>query len=144
MDTNPACIGAPMSQRLFRPTLVGILCITPTLLVWGMAFAAAAPATPDLSSVRKHIESLVASGTLPSVSIAVSRDGALLWEESFGLADRENDIKATPHTPYYPASVTKSLTATAVMLLRDRKQIALDSPLNDYLGAAKLSSPAWD
>lgn len=133
-----------MSQRLLRLTFVGILCITPTLLAWGMAVAAAAPATPDFSSVRKHIETLVASGTLPSVSIAVSRDGTLLWEESFGLADRENDIKATPHTPYYLASITKSLTATAVMLLRDRKQITLDSPLNDYLGAAKLSSPAWD
>jgi CubicO group peptidase (beta-lactamase class C family) len=36
------------------------------------------------------------------------------------------------------------MTASAIMVLRDRKQLDLDRPVNDYLGAAKLASPAWN
>jgi CubicO group peptidase (beta-lactamase class C family) len=42
------------------------------------------------------------------------------------------------------ASVTKLMTASAIMVLRDRKQLDLDRPVNDHLGSAKLKSPAWN
>jgi len=45
---------------------------------------------------------------------------------------------------YYTASVTKSFTATALMILCERKKLDLDRSVNDYLAGAKLSSPAWD
>jgi CubicO group peptidase (beta-lactamase class C family) len=81
---------------------------------------------------------------LPSLSIAVARHGKVLWEESFGWADRENRIPATPNTLYYTASVAKTFTATALMLLSERKRLDLDRPVNGYLAGAKLHSPAWN
>jgi len=40
-------------------------------------------------AVRAHIERLVAEGEVPSMAVAVARDGEIVWEEGFGLADRE-------------------------------------------------------
>jgi CubicO group peptidase (beta-lactamase class C family) len=97
---------------------------------------------PDFSKVRTSIQERVAR--IPSISVAVARKGEVLWEEGFGWADRENRIPATEHTMYYSASVTKSFTATALMILYERKKLDLDRPVNDYLAGAKLSSPAWN
>jgi CubicO group peptidase (beta-lactamase class C family) len=99
---------------------------------------------PDFASVQKYIRDHMAAESVPALSIAVSRDGRIVWEEGFGWADRENRIKATAHTPYYLASVTKSLTSAALMLLQERHKLDLDHPVNDYLGAAKVHSPMWD
>src|SRR6185295_12236383 len=62
----------------------------------------------------------------------------------FGWADRENRIPATEHTMYYMASVDKSFTTVALMILRERNQLDLNRPINDYLGAGTLTSPAWN
>jgi CubicO group peptidase (beta-lactamase class C family) len=97
---------------------------------------------PDFSKVRKSIQEGMAR--YPSISVAVARKGQVLWEEGFGWADRENRIPATEHTMYYTASVNKSFTATALMILHERKKLELDRPVNDYLAGAKLSSPAWN
>ncbi len=85
----------------------------------------------------------VASG-VPSIAIAVTWHGRIIWEYAAGTADRERNIAATVHTPYYLASVSKTLTATALMELVEQKKIDLDQPVNRYLGAAKVSSPMWD
>jgi CubicO group peptidase (beta-lactamase class C family) len=104
---------------------------------------------PDFSKARKLIQEQLAASypplaPVPSLSIAVARKGEVLWEERFGWADRENRIPATKDTMYYTASVAKIFTATALMVLHERKQLDLDRPVNDYLVGAKLHSPAWN
>jgi len=68
----------------------------------------------------------------PSVSIAVVLDGQLVWERAFGVADAERKTPATPATVYRLASVTKSMTATAVMQLVEHGKIDLDAPIQRY------------
>jgi len=99
---------------------------------------------PAFASVQKYIQDQMAAESIPALSIAVARDGKIVWEEGFGWPTRENHIKATAHTPYYLASVTKSLTSAALMLLQERHSLDLDHPVNDYLGASKVHSPMWD
>lgn len=48
--------------------------------------------------VRAMIQRVMAERNLASVSVAAARDGQVVWEESFGWADREARIEATPHT----------------------------------------------
>jgi CubicO group peptidase (beta-lactamase class C family) len=98
----------------------------------------------DFSKARQFIQEYMTERSIPSIAVAVARRGEILWEEGFGWADRENRIPATEHTMYYMASVDKSFTAMALMILQERKQLDLDRPVNDYLGAAKLNSPAWN
>lgn len=99
---------------------------------------------PEFDSIAGRIQEALVEHTLPSFAIAVARDGEILWEEGFGLADRERMTPATEHTPYSVASVSKPFTATALMVLVERGLVDLESPINDYLGDAQLRARVGD
>ena len=104
-----------------------------------------APTAPTrFNVVRKLIQDGLARDSAPGLAIAVARGDSVLWEEGFGWADPEKRIPVTVNTPFYLASVTKTITATALMVLRERGRLELDRPANDYLGDAKLWSPRWN
>ncbi|MGA7925381.1 MAG: serine hydrolase domain-containing protein [Candidatus Sulfotelmatobacter sp.] len=100
--------------------------------------------SPKFSKAEDQIRSVVAAGAVPAISVSVTQHGRIVWEQGFGLADRERHIRATAETPFYLASVAKSLTSTALMVLRESGKLNLDSPVNLYLGAAKVHSPMWN
>ena len=89
--------------------------------------------------VSQSIRRLIDEQRLPSVVVAVAKDGRIVWEEGFGWADVERQVPATPHTPYSLASVSKPFTATAIMKLVDAERLVLDRSANDYLGDAKIT-----
>jgi len=92
------------------------------------------PALDDrFTEVRERIIQQVAEGVVPSISVAVAEKGEVVWEESFGWADLENRIPATPHTMYRLGSITKTITATGLMLLVEEGRVDLDRPAMDYL-----------
>lgn len=68
-----------------------------------------------------------------ALSIALVDDHRLIWAEGFGHANREQRTAATPETVYQIGSITKLLTALAVMQLVQQKRIDLDRPLTEYL-----------
>jgi CubicO group peptidase (beta-lactamase class C family) len=78
------------------------------------------------------------------MAVAVARGGKILWEEGFGWADREGRVPATEHTMYPLASISKPITATALMVLRARGVLDLDRPVNDYLGERRLRARVGD
>jgi len=84
------------------------------------------------------LEALQKSG-VPSISIAAAEEGRIVWEESFGYADKEKKIKATPDSLYALASISKAFTGTGLMVLAEKNLVDLDKPVNDYLGEAKLT-----
>jgi CubicO group peptidase (beta-lactamase class C family) len=70
--------------------------------------------------VREFIKQQLSERRLPSVAVAVARDGQIIWEEAFGWADSEKRIPATPHTMHSLASISKPFTATGLMILKER------------------------
>lgn len=94
------------------------------------------------AGARAVIEKMLQAKQLPSVAVAVIKDGKIIWEEGFGLADVERKIAATAHTPYSLASVTKPITATAIMTLNQAGKLNLDAPIEQYLGNLKLTGHA--
>ncbi len=95
----------------------------------------------QLEPVRDRIaQGLLAHG-IPGLAVAVARDGEILWEEGIGWADRAAEQLATAHTPFSLASVTKPITAAAVLMLAERSLIDLDRPVGDYLGGLHLNAP---
>ncbi len=102
---------------------------------------AASPDVPErLMEVRSKIAAIIDSTGVASIAVAVGVDGRIAWEEGFGWANREKGTQATPHTIYHLASISKSFTATGLMVLVQRGLIDLDKPANDYLGEAKLTA----
>ncbi len=72
-------------------------------------------------------------GTVPSISVAVVQRGAEPWVSSTGLADLETQRPASPATAYCWFSMTKLVTATAVMQLAELGRLGLDDPVSRYL-----------
>jgi CubicO group peptidase (beta-lactamase class C family) len=56
---------------------------------------------------------------VPGLSVAVSRNGRLVFAKGFGLADQNADLWVNPHHRFRIASVSKPFTATAMLRLRD-------------------------
>lgn len=67
----------------------------------------------------------------PGASVAVIKDGKIIFEKRYGLADLEDNIPVKPNTNFRLASVTKQFTATAVLLLIERGKLKFDETLTD-------------
>jgi CubicO group peptidase (beta-lactamase class C family) len=88
--------------------------------------------------IRKIINDKIEKGEIPSLSIAVAENDKIIWMESFGYADKENNIKATPNTLYSIASISKPLTATGIMKLNEMGKIDLDADVLTYIAPLNL------
>lgn len=106
---------------------------------------------PDASGIPGEVEAWIdrefIATNASSLTMAVGRDGRLLWSRSWGWADKEQRLRATPQTPYILASVSKAITATALFTLVERGAIDLDAPIERYLGGLTLRAdggPARD
>jgi len=99
-----------------------------------------APSQDRFARAKALIVEAVQKGKAPSISIAAAEDGRVVWEESFGYADKEKKINATPDSLYALASISKAFTGTGLMVLAEKKLLDLDKPVNDYLGDGKLTA----
>jgi serine beta-lactamase-like protein LACTB len=79
--------------------------------------------------VRERLDSI------PGISVAVARDGRIVWSEGFGWADLEQRVPVTPATEFRVGSISKSLTSAAVALLVEGGKLDLDAPLQRYVPA---------
>lgn len=105
---------------------------------------AAIPSTPGVHAERysaaveesrRLAHALLLEENLPGLSVAVARDGEIVWTEGFGWADLEGRVPVTPRTQFRLGSVSKTLTAAAVALLHERGRIDLDAPIQTYVPA---------
>lgn len=76
--------------------------------------------------------------SLGSITIAVVNGRDLAWAKSYGFADRRRTVRATSATVYRIASITKQVTAIALMQLVDAKTVRLSDPVDLYF--AEISS----
>jgi serine beta-lactamase-like protein LACTB len=89
----------------------------------------------DTVSIASAVSAWMQRHRAPGLSVAIALDGQPAWSSGFGLADLERGVSATPRTSYRLASVTKSITAAAVMLLAEKGALDLDAPIQTYCPA---------
>lgn len=75
------------------------------------------------------LQSVMDDEAIPSISVAVSSNGAQVYSRALGLADIEHEVQATPNTRYAIGSVAKSITAVAALKLAESGQLDLDAPI---------------
>lgn len=117
-----------VTRPTFATLLLGLCAAT-------IAHAQVTPTAPPPSAeaVDTVVLELMKRRHVPGVSLAVVRDGEVVLAKGYGLADVELDAPATPDTVYQLASVTKTFTAAAVMLLVRDGKLALDDKIGDRL-----------
>ncbi|MEP7186790.1 MAG: serine hydrolase domain-containing protein [Rhodanobacter sp.] len=72
-------------------------------------------------------------GNVPGASVLVIKDGQPLIRRGYGLANVEENEKATSETNYRLASITKQFTAAAILLLAEHDRLRLDDPIRHWL-----------
>lgn len=73
------------------------------------------------------------AGTVPGASLLVIKDGKPVVQRAYGYANLEKDTKATPHTNYRLASVTKQFTAASILLLKQDGKLSLHDSIRKWL-----------
>jgi serine beta-lactamase-like protein LACTB len=81
---------------------------------------------------RRLARALVFEQNLPGLSVAVARDGEIVWTEGFGWADMEHQAVVSPVTRFRLGAVSKTLTAAGIAVLHDRGRIDLNAPVQTY------------
>jgi CubicO group peptidase (beta-lactamase class C family) len=75
---------------------------------------------------------------VPGASIAVIKDYRIHWTKSYGTADQTTKAPVTQETMFQAASISKPVTAFAVMRLVDARKLSLDEDVNKYLKSWKV------
>ena len=108
------------------------------LLVAAVALASFGTPPGEAGAQVAHLEpALVAARMdevgIPGLSVAVVRDGDVVWSEGFGWADVENRVPVDVETRFRIASISKALTAAAVGRLHQEGRLDLDAPVQRYV-----------
>jgi CubicO group peptidase (beta-lactamase class C family) len=87
----------------------------------------------DVARIDEWLGAQVELAEYPGLSVAIVRDGEVVYARAFGFEDIEAESAFTLETSYHVASVTKAVTATLAVQLQERGVIDLDDPLAKHL-----------
>ena len=96
----------------------------------------------SVAELEAYVNKLVEMSRPPGLSLVVVKDGKMVYNKSFGLADGPNRVPATPETIYHWGSMTKPTTATAIMQLHERGALNIDDPVTKYLPDFRVLYPS--
>ena len=127
----------------YRRGIVGGLAAL--LFVFGLRSSAAEPAAApaDLQDLDKQLGAIFAEGKIPGASVALVENGEIVFAKGYGLADQEKKIEATADTPFRAGSISKGITAIAVMTLVEQGKLSLDAPIAALLPEVHFTNP-WE
>jgi D-alanyl-D-alanine carboxypeptidase len=124
----------PVVPLARRASLAAALCVT-------LCSCGTTAADPQRAASR--LDSLLSEAYPagePGAAVLVSRGGTVILKKGYGLASIQPEVPVTPDTVFRLASVTKMFTATAVLMLAEKNQLALDDPVTKILPACPA---AW-
>src|SRR5438874_12349727 len=107
------------------------------MAVVALALAALAPALPAQAFRQKDFDAYVARGLqvlrTPGVSVAVVKDGRVLFAKGYGVRTLGDTARVDAHTLLQIASNTKAFTTAALAMLADEGKLAWDDPVTKFL-----------
>ena len=81
----------------------------------------------------EKIENLMLQGHMPSLVACIVKNNTVVWSKGYGFYDYYKKKNATVDIVYPVASISKSITATAIMQLNETGLIGLDDNVSEYL-----------
>ncbi len=90
---------------------------------------------PDSSFrvVDEAATAMVADKYTPGLAISVMRNGELIYSRTFGQANVETNTPLRASSVFKIASITKQMTAVAILLLQEDGKISVSDPLSKYI-----------
>ena len=87
--------------------------------------------TPD--AIHQVMNSYIANGEMAGGALVVRKNDEIVFDGKWGYADMEKQIPITDNTVFRMASMTKVVTAVAIMKLIEDGKLGLDDPISKYL-----------
>ena len=81
----------------------------------------------------QFIESTMETHLIPGLSVSIVKDDNIVWEKQLGYANIDNDIFVDESTMFILSSISKTITATALMQLFEDGLFNLNDDIDDYL-----------
>src|ERR1700692_2726669 len=116
-----------MSFRFFALLLLSAL-VQPT--VWSQT--AAPQAERPSEQVDKLFEKMDRTIS-PGCAVAAMRDGKILYQRGYGMADLDHNVPITADTVFHVASMSKQFTAAAIVMLAQERKLSLDDEVRKYV-----------
>jgi CubicO group peptidase (beta-lactamase class C family) len=113
-------------------------CLRTTALGLAVLAATQSPAfslcdqSEDRDRVAQQMDQFVSSKDF-SGAVLVARDGRVLFQKAYGLANREHEVPNKLNTKFRLGSLTKQFTAMAVMILVERGKLRIADSLCKYI-----------
>lgn len=128
-------------KNLFLTLLTAIFlfsCSDPQAVNNSSPLSVASPESQGMSSERlARIDEVLANavdeGRIPGAVALVARNGKIVYHKAVGMADNESGRAMKTDDIFRIASMTKAVTATAVMILWEEGRFRLDDPVSKYI-----------
>ena len=92
----------------------------------------------DNAKVDQYLQDEMTKQAIPAVSLAVLREGRVVYAKAYGYSVATSQ-PAKPEDRFEIGSITKSFTASAVMLLVEEGKLSLDDKIEKHLGPLPAS-----
>lgn len=89
--------------------------------------------TIDKLDLEFGINFFMRYGHFPGISACIINNDEVVWSDGFGSSDKENSIATKDETVFQIASITKTVTGTALMQLFELGHFELDDDVNTFL-----------
>jgi CubicO group peptidase (beta-lactamase class C family) len=116
-----------------------ILVMGITILFIGLTFISVAgqkiekKTTSQYDDFDQKILHYMKLGHMPSLSACIIKNNSVVWSKGYGEYDLKKHKKASDDTIYYVASISKSITAVAIMQLYEKGYFDLDDDVSKWL-----------
>lgn len=88
---------------------------------------------PPREDLDHFIQEKMEAGKIPGLAASIIKNGEVVWSKGYGWANIEERIPVTKDTLFMLASISKTITAAAIMQLFDAGLFELDDDINEYL-----------
>jgi D-alanyl-D-alanine carboxypeptidase len=85
------------------------------------------------ANVDKIASQVLARTGVPSASVAVVKDGQIVYEQAYGDARLDPRVASSPQMRYSVGSISKQFTATAILMLAEEGKLSLNDPVARFL-----------
>ena len=92
-------------------------------------------AVAELEPLDAWMHEIIADHRIPGGSLAVVKDGKLVYARGFGYADREAGTPVQPESLFRIASVSKPVTAVAILKLAEQRKLDVQEKVLEYVDA---------
>ncbi|MFK7768099.1 MAG: serine hydrolase [Mariniblastus sp.] len=91
-------------------------------------------ATVATTNAATRIDNYLTKGVEQGFSgaVLIAKDGKIVLNKGFGLANKEQSLPISPDTVFSTGSVTKQFTATAILKLSEQKKLSVSDPLSRF------------